>query len=198
MDYQARKKMYAIKKQNENRIKKLVPNIQPRAGIYFFYRTDENDIKYGYIGKAETNILERLASHLNGYKQHIDLSIKKHGLYDKEKNPYGYKIKIVCYCPPIQCDELEQKYIKICANSGYQMRNTETGGTNGKTLMNERKEPKGYRDGIKQGRTNLARELKHIADTHLHIELNIQKKGNKVSQRQLEKFMDLLENPNKE
>lgn len=192
------KQIYAIKRQNENQIKKLVPNIQQTSGIYFFYRVDENGIKHGYVGKAETNILERLASHLSGYKSHIDRSIKAHHLYDEEKYPYGYKIVILKYCHPQECDELERTYIKIYADKGYQLKNTETGGTKGKTLMNERKEPKSYRDGLKQGRTNLARELKHIADLHLNISVKKGKENNSVSIKQYNKFIELLKSPNNE
>ena len=40
--------------------------------------------------------------------------------------------------------------------------------------------------------TNMARELSSIAEKHLKIEIRDDKKHNKVSQKQYEKFMDLL------
>ena len=46
--------------------------------------------------------------------------------------------------------------------------------------------------GIQQGKKVLARELSSIAEKHLKIEIRDNKKHNKVSQKQFEKFMDLL------
>lgn len=46
--------------------------------------------------------------------------------------------------------------------------------------------------GIQQGKKVLARELSSIAEKHLKIELRADKANNKVSQKQYEKFMDLL------
>ena len=51
---------------------------------------------------------------------------------------------------------------------------------------------KGYRDGIKQGKINLARELSSIAEKHLKIEIREDKKNNKVSQKQFDKFKELM------
>ena len=82
------KQIYAIKKANEERILKVCPNCPNTSGIYFLLR-EEDGFKYAYIGQA-VRLRERLASHLSGY-QHIDLSIKKHGLWNEE-NPTGYRI----------------------------------------------------------------------------------------------------------
>ena len=82
------KKIYAIKKANEERILKVCPNCPNTSGIYFLLR-EEDGFKYAYIGQA-VRLRERLGSHLSGY-QHIDLSIKKHGLWSEE-NPTGYKV----------------------------------------------------------------------------------------------------------
>ena len=46
--------------------------------------------------------------------------------------------------------------------------------------------------GVQQGKKVLARELSSIAEKHLKIELREDKANNKVSQKQYEKFMDLL------
>ena len=43
-----------------------------------------------------------------------------------------------------------------------------------------------------EGRINLARELSSIAEKHLKIEIRDDKKNNKISQRQFEKFKELL------
>ena len=77
---------------------------------------------------------------------------------------------------------------------GYQCRYNKTGGGQGegKEKINEFRPSKGYRDGIKQGKKVLARQLSSIAEKHLKIELREDKVNNKVSQKQYEKFMDLL------
>ncbi len=179
------KKIYAIKKANEERILKVCPDCPNTSGIYFLLR-EESGFKWAYIGKAR-NLLSRLAGHLNGY-QHIDLSLKKHGLYS-EDNKTGWRVHFLEF-PESQLDEKEQYYIKQYANGGYQLRNVESGGSNGKTDIGERKPSRGYYDGKMEGEKHLARELKHIIDTHLVISL---KKDTKISQKALEKFYFLLD-----
>lgn len=63
----------------------------------------------------------------------------------------------------------------------------------GKEKINEFRPAKGYRDGLAQGRKNMAKELSHIIDTHLTVSLKEEKQNNKVSQRAFEKFNELLE-----
>ena len=63
----------AIEEQNKERLLKVNPKLNERSGIYFLLRTDENNFKYAYIGQARS-VLQRLCSHMTGYKQHIDLS----------------------------------------------------------------------------------------------------------------------------
>ena len=84
------KQYFAIQKANEDKILKLYPHIQTNSGIYVFFR-EEYGIKFAYVGQA-VNLLRRIAQHLSGY-QHIDLSLKKHGLYSS-KNITGYKIMV--------------------------------------------------------------------------------------------------------
>lgn len=189
MSYENLRKAKAIEQKNWKRILSVNPNIDNGSGIYFLTRTDEDGFRYAYIGQA-INIGTRLCQHLVGY-QHIDLSMKKHGLYAPD-NIYGWKIGFLHF-PKEQLDEKEQYYIRQYAVNGYQLRN-KTGGSQGagKRQIDEYKPSKGYHDGLKQGRLNLARELSHIAEKHLDISLKAEKQGNKVSQKQYEKFMDLL------
>lgn len=180
-----------FRKERENKkcLLEINPDLDEDSGIYFLTRIDENGIKYAYIGQAK-HILTRLAQHLVGY-QHIDLSIKKHGFY-ADDNPYGYNIGFLKF-PESDLDEMEQFFIKKYANSGYQLRNKTAGGQcEGKTQIDEYRPQKGYRDGIKQGKKSLARELSHIIDTHLTVEIRPEKAHNKVSQKAFEKFMGLL------
>lgn len=79
-----------------------------------------------------------------------------------------------------------------CINKYKVLQVTAGGQGEGKEKINEFKPSKGYRDGLKQGEKNLARKLSSIAEKHLKIELRADKANNKVSQKQYEKFMDLL------
>lgn len=180
------RQLYAIKKANKERILKVCPNCPETSGIYFLLR-EEGGFKYAYIGKAKS-LLSRLADHLQGYTQHIDRSLKKHGLWSEE-NQTGWVVHFLEF-PKDQLDEKEQYYIKKYANAGYQLRNVESGGNLGKTDIGERKPAKKYFDGVEQGKKTLAKELKHIIDTHLVISL---KKDTKTSQKALEKFYFLLD-----
>lgn len=192
MNYQNIARAKAIEQENKKRLLKLNPKLNDRSGIYFLLREDENGFKFAYVGQAKS-VLQRLASHLVGYEQHIDLSLRKHKLYS-EDNPYGWRVEFINF-PESQLDEKEKYYIKLYADNGYQLRNVSIGGQGGNRdsgSIGERKAPKGYLQGIQQGRKNLARELSNIAEKHLKIEIRADKANNKVSQKQYEKFMDLL------
>lgn len=192
MNYQNIARAKAIEQENKKRLLKLNPKLNDKSGIYFLLREDENGFKFAYVGQAKS-VLQRLASHLVGYEQHIDLSLRKHKLYS-EDNPYGWRVEFLNF-PENQLDEKEKYYIKLYANKGYQLRNVSLGGqgeNRDSGSIGERKAPKGYLQGIQQGRKNLARELSNIAEKHLKIELREDKANNKVSQKQYEKFMDLL------
>ena len=192
MNYQNIARAKAIEQENRKRLLKINPKLNDKSGIYFLLREDENGFKFAYVGQAKS-VLQRLASHLVGYEQHIDLSLRKHKLYS-EDNPYGWRVEFLNF-PDSQLDEKEKYYIKLYADNGYQLRNVSIGGQGGNRdsgSIGERKAPKGYLQGIQQGRKNMARELSNIAEKHLKIELREDKANNKVSQKQYEKFMDLL------
>lgn len=196
MNYQNIARAKAIEQENKKRLLKLNPKLNDRSGIYFLLREDENGFKFAYVGQAKS-VLQRLASHLVGYEQHIDLSLRKHKLYS-EDNPYGWRVEFLNF-PESQLDEKEKYYIKLYADNGYQLRNVSIGGQGGNRdsgSIGERKAPKGYLQGIQQGRKNLARELSNIAEKHLKIELREDKANNKVSQKQYEKFKELLQEGN--
>lgn len=170
--------------QNKKRFLALYPALTEESGIYILYR-EENGIKFAYVGQAK-HILTRLAQHLVGY-QHIDLSLKKHGLANEKPNGYSVAIE---RCPLYMLDEKERWWIQKMAANGYQLRNKTLGGQDeGKGGLDNQKASRGYHDGLAQGRKSLAKELNHIIDTHLVISL---KKDTKVSQKALEKFYELL------
>ena len=183
------RKAKAIEAKNKKRLLAIDPYLDEGSGIYFLVRKDENGIKYAYIGQAK-HLLTRLAQHLSGY-QHIDLSLKKHGLYSSE-NVYGWKIGFLHF-QISELDFMEKKFIQMYSNNGYQLRNKTAGGQGeGKTQIDDYRPAKGYRDGIAQGRKNLAKELTNIIDKHLCISIKEEKKNNKVSIKAFEKFNDLL------
>ena len=185
------KQIYAIKAQNEKRILKVCPDAKKESGIYCFYRINEQGFKFAYIGLATKSVLTRLAEHLSGYNQHIDLSIRKYGLYDEETNPFGYKIKVLCYCPEEECNEKEQYYIKQYADEGWQLRNV-TGGSQaeGKFNLTEGKSTKGYRDGLIQGRKNTQKEIAKLFEKNLTYEIN--GKPTKNKEKAYDKFTAFL------
>ncbi len=189
MSYEKLKQAKAIEAKNKKLLCVLNPQLNERSGIYFLTRVDENGIKYAYIGQAK-HVLTRLARHLSGY-QHIDISLKKHGL-KSESNAYGWSVGFLEF-PICDLDEKEQYYIKQYASKGYQLRNKTAGGQGeGKVQINEYKPSKGYRDGLKQGRKNLAKELSHIINKHLVVSLKPEKQNNSVSAKAFEKFNELL------
>lgn len=184
-------KAKAIEAENRKRWLKLNPNLNDNSGVYILRRVDEDGFKFGYAGQAK-HILTRLCQHSAGHQQHIDLSLKKHGLYS-ENNPYGWTV--ICEnFSEASLDRAEQFYIKWLADQGYQLRN-KTGGSQGagKKQIDEYRPAKGYYDGLKQGKKSLARELSHIIDTHLQVSLKPEKQNNKVSIRAFERFQNLID-----
>ncbi len=183
------RQIYAIKKANEDKIKRLCPEATENSGIYVFWRVDENMFRYAYIGQAK-NLLKRLAEHLSGY-QHIDCSIKKHKLYDEEKTPYGYHVEIIEECHIDNLDEREQYWIKWYADNGYQLRNATTGSQGeGKKVLGEGKSPRGYRDGLQQGYKNAQRDVSKWFEKNLIYEIN--GKPTKNKEKAYDKFTDFL------
>lgn len=182
------KKIYAMKKSREERIKKLCPSIPYSPGIYAFYRTDETEIRRAYVGQA-LSLCERCAAHLAEY-DHIALSLKKHGLYSKE-NPYGWKLQYK-RCSKDELDEREIATIKAFADSGFQLYNISAGGQGtGKKAIQEYKQPKTYRQGIQQGRKNSSKEIAHLFEKHLNYSTK-NDPPTKNQQKAVEKLEDFL------
>ena len=182
-------KAKAIEKSNKQRLLKVNPKLDDESGIYFLTRTDEDNISYFYIGQA-VHILTRLAQHLVGY-QHIDLSIKKRGLYSAD-NPYGWKVNFMHY-PKDNLDKWEQYWILEYTKQGYQCRYNKTGGGQGegKEKINEFRPAKGYRDGIKQGYKNASKEISHLFDLHLDYKTKSDN-PNKNQEKALHKLEEFL------
>lgn len=181
------RQIYAIKARNEARIKKLCPTITNESGIYILTRTDEQGFKFAYIGQS-VNLLERCASHLNGY-QHIDLSIKKHGLYDSIKYPYGWKIAELYKVPKNDLDEAEMHYIKVYANAGYQLRN-KTGGSQGDGKKGISYMPrKGYLQGKNEGKAQAYKEIGELIEKYTN---GLTSKKGKIAERKTAELLEKL------
>lgn len=123
-----------------------------------------------------------------GYKQRIDQSLRKWGLYDEQYNKTGWKLGALFY-PEDKLDRYERALIKKYQDAGYDLYNIESGGTAGKTDINERKLGKGYYDGVAYGKKKIKDELNYIINKYLVISL---KKDNKLSQKALTKFYKIL------
>lgn len=177
-----------IEEKNKRRILEICPNVDEKSGIYIFIRF-EGAFRFAYVGQAK-HLLTRMAQHLNGY-QHIDLSIKKHGLYDANKNPNGWRVEYRHY-PEEQLNSAERAFIESCANNGFQMRNKTVGGQDeGKTGLADNKPSKGYYDGLKQGYENARKEIKHLFDLHLNAVIK-SNKPNKTQEKALNKFREFI------
>lgn len=181
------KQLKAIEAKNKDRILEVCPTVNDASGIYIMTRY-EGGFKYAYIGQAK-RLLTRLAQHLSGY-QHIDLSIKRHGLWSDE-NPTGWQIEFM-NCPEEQLDSFEREMIQQHANLGYQLRNKTAGGQDsGKFGIDDNRPAKGYYDGLQQGYENARKEVKHLFDLHLVAAIKANK-PNKTQEKALQKFYDFI------
>lgn len=190
-NYKKIAKVKAVERKNEQKLLAVNPKLDNESGIYFLTRVDsKTGIKFSYVGQA-VRIKQRMLSHMMGY-QHIDLSIRKHGLFS-EDNPDGWNINFMHF-PVSELDEKERYYITLYAKNGYQSRNKDTGGGAGKQEIGERKPPKTYRQGIQAGKKTLAKELSGIISKHLTVSIKEEKKNNKISIKALEKFNNLIDN----
>lgn len=188
MAYKNYRQRMAIENNYKKKLVEIDPTLDDSSGIYFFTREDSNGFKYAYIGQAK-HILSRLAQHFTGY-QHIDLSIKKHGMYS-EDNPEGWKVTSIEY-PESELDNMEQYYIKQYADMGYQLRNKTGGGQGtGKTQIDDYRPSKGYRDGLIQGRKNASKEIARLFEKHLNYSKKSDK-PNKNQEKALTKFEEFL------
>lgn len=191
------RQIYAIKKQRQEQIKKLNPLISNNGGIYVFYRTKENGKLGIYVGQATKSILERCATHLDGYKSknpsHIDKSLKAHGLFSDE-NPFGWKLGIYCYCSAKNCNELEKQAIELYRKKeNCEMYNITVGGQDeGKVDFQKRSQEqlKRYRHGKAQGEKEILEKVRTFFAKYL--DFVIKGKPNKTKERKLLEFKELL------
>lgn len=165
-----------------------IPNASTyhKSGIYLYERIDENGIVWFYCGQA-VDIYSRALSHGLAFDR-LGISLRKRGYYN-ENNLNGWKFSVVEFCTKEQLDELEHYYILKNMRKGKQAYNITAGKQGqGKEIFDTRKPSKGYYDGKKQGRKDLAKELKS-AVKYLNI---TPKDAGKRAQAAFEKFTRLL------
>lgn len=160
------RKIYAQRKTTSARIHKFMPDFNDNAsGIYVFTRTDENNIKYAYIGQAK-HLLDRLTSHFVSHAQHIDNSLHNRGLENEGKSG-GWHLDII-YCGEEILDAVEKEYIKKAIDRGYQLYNKTIGGQGeGKAGIGENGGGKGYRKGVLYGYEKCRKEMAELFDKYL-------------------------------
>lgn len=190
------KQRYAILKKNKEQWLQYY-SIKDESGIYILTRYDDNGFKFAYVGQAK-KVLTRLAEHLMGYNQHIDFSLRKHGIGSAFTRENKWKCEKIIYCAENELNDLEQEWIRKCHELGYQLLNKTTGSQGqGKQALGEQKPAKGYYDGIKQGRKKVIDEINNRltkGDIRLVIEC-----PNKRKEQHLAKLMELLgENDNED
>ena len=182
------KQRYAILQRNKKEWLKYY-DIKDESGIYILTRYDDNGFKFAYVGQAK-KVLTRLAEHLMGY-QHIDLSLKKHGIGSAFTRENKWKCEKVIYCAESELNNMEQEWIRKCHELGYQLYNHTTGSQGqGKQALGEQKPAKGYYDGIKQGRKKAIDEINYRlnkGDIRLVID-----KPNKIKEKHLAKLYEIL------
>ena len=181
------KQLFAIQSKLEKQLKLACPEIDSKSGIYFLTRKDD-DGSFFYIGKG-VNLIRRMCSHLQGYQQRIDISLKKRRFYSDE-NTLGWKLNVMHFKPE-ELDEKERYFIDLYLKNNWTSYNVESGGTIGKTIVGERKPAKTYTDGIKQGRNKAREEIKIYFDKYL--DFAIKPPANKIKERKAEEFKKFLE-----
>ena len=158
----------AIEAENKKRILAVCPQCPNRPGIYAFYRTDpDTHIRFAYIGQARS-LISRIAQHLKEY-DHLALSLKKRGIFNKEENPHGWMLRYI-ECSLEDLDEKETEFIKQWADAGFQLLN-KTGGSQseGKVVFDNKKPSRGYFDGVDQGEKNARRFIADLFTKHLTV-----------------------------
>lgn len=187
MNFKSKKQYFYMQRQCEDLLKTICPELDHRAGIYFYTREEENQ-KFAYIGKS-VDCLKRCISHHLGRKQRIDNSINKRGYYHCINNQLGWKLNVL-YFLESELDKKEQFYIDAYKKAGWELYNIESGGTVGKTIIGERKSPKSYYDGVAYGRAKAIKDVAVFFEKYL--DFVIKGKPNKIKERKLKEFEDLI------
>ena len=184
------RQIFARKEEEKKKLLALNSQLDNQSGIYIFTRF-ENGFKFAYVGQA-LHLLDRLISHLQGYEQHIDRSLKKHKLWSKD-NPNGWQIKFI-HCHQENLNAVEQQMILEYATSGYQMLNKTSGSQGTEKFAIVDNQRKGYLQGKNDGKIATLRQIKVYFDKYL--DFVIKGKETKIKARKLQEFRELLDEAN--
>ena len=186
------RQIFAVKNKLKQDLLKVNSQLDNNSGIYIFTRY-ENDFKFCYVGQAK-HLLDRLVSHLQGYEQHIDKSLKKHKLWSAD-NLTGWQLKFV-HIKEEDLNLYEQQYIKNYANAGFQMLNKTSGSQGTEKFSITDGQRKGYLQGKQDGKIATIRQIRIFFNKYLNFD--IKEPTNKIKQRKLEEFRELLYGTDKE
>lgn len=181
------RQIFARKEEEKKKLLALNSQLDNQSGIYIFTRF-ENGFKFAYVGQA-LHLLDRLISHLQGYEQHIDRSLKKHKLWSKD-NPNGWQIKFI-HCHQENLNAIEQQMILEYATSGYQMLNKTSGSQGTEKFAIVDNQRKGYLQGKNDGKIATLKQIKVYFDKYL--DFVIKGKETKIKARKLQEFRELLD-----
>lgn len=189
MSKQDWKRIYARKKEKEDEILSLYPTLNYNSGIYIFHRVNELGFRYYYAGQA-INMLNRIVGHLTSYEP-VDNSIRNRGHYNKDTNPYGWKLDYF-YCSKEDLNEEERKTVASWhIDKGYIPYNVTSGGQDeGKVDIGYRKQPKTYTQGRVVGYDTARKDVRKLFDKHLVYDIN--GTPNITKEKAKQKFKDFL------
>lgn len=187
-----------MKKKAETELLNYDPTITNFSGIYILTRTDENGVRFAYIGQAK-HLRDRLVSHMMGYSQRIDISLRKRGLYSVS-NKYGWDIENFV-CAESELNDKEQEFIREYLNKGYQMYNKTLGSQGEGKISIDDHSTKGYFDGVKYGYEKCRKEITELFDKYLDFSIKstcIKKNGEftEIGKKKFNEFVELLKGGN--
>jgi len=165
------------------------------CGIYIFNRYDDDKGKQCYyVGQAK-NLRRRMAQHLLEF-DHIGLSLKKHGLWHRTKNPNGW------YCeyfrrPESLLDKFEKEVIaSIQSSKEYELYNITSGGQGkGKCDIRKRAERGGWRKGKDAGYEKAYAEIAEVVEKYTN---GLSPKNGQIAQRKTQELNEKLKGVNKQ
>lgn len=190
------KKLYAMKEKAKKQLLMVNPMITNGSGIYMLTRTDENQISFCYVGQAR-HLMDRLVSHMLGYSQRIDISLKKRGLFDLHTNLHGWKVSFK-RCKIRELNDKEHSAITYYLAQGFQLYNKTLGSQGkGKISINDGQSTKGYRDGVEYGYKKAIKEISEYFIKYLDFQPKLSccnKDGSitKIAERKYEELMEML------
>lgn len=167
-----------------NKLKKMGYFVPKTSGIYIFARNEQ----FAYIGQAK-DLQRRIIDHIISYNQHIDISLKKRGLFNQD-NAKGWLLTWE-ECSSDELDSKEREYIAEWLDKGATLYNITSGGQDaGKTDINQRKPSKTYKQGVEYGREQERAKMRQFFEKYLDV--TIKGTPNKIKEKKLQEFLEMM------